>query len=343
MSPTKKTKAAPKKSPRKKTPPKKRTAKKKAPSRKTSRDETSSDSSNVIKSILALTILLLFVISAAFTAIHVFKQKQKPRAIHKTEKLKKNVYHAPVFEVYPDEESDHTKPTPTIVAPPKKKPMVSIIIDDLGYDRKIARKFLKINQNITFSILPHSPHQKRIAKDAKNNGTEILLHLPMEPLKYPAIDSGPGTLFSSMSPDELIKQLEINLDAVPFIIGVNNHMGSKITTNAPQIYQVFSILKKRGLFFIDSRTTNKSVCKPSARLFKIPFAERSVFLDNNQNKEAVKKQLLRLLKIAMRDGIAVGIGHPYKITYEVLETELPDFSKKVNLVPISHIIKINQS
>ena len=146
-----------------------------------------------------------------------------------------------------------------------------------------------------------------------------------------------------MTPDELIQQLETNLDAVPYIVGVNNHMGSKITTHSDQIYQIFSILKKRNLFFIDSRTTNKSVCRPSARLFRIPFAERSVFLDNNQDETAIKKQIDILVKIANRDGYAIGIGHPHKITCRILKAEHQRITREVSIVPASRLVRIIES
>ena len=107
-----------------------------------------------------------------------------------------------------------------------------------------------------------------------------MLHLPMEPSEYPMVNPGPGALLSSMSADELIAQLKKDLQSVSSIKGVNNHMGSKMTQHSAQMYQIFSILKKEGLYFIDSRTTSKTLCKPSARLLQVPFAERDVFLDH---------------------------------------------------------------
>jgi polysaccharide deacetylase 2 family uncharacterized protein YibQ len=141
-----------------------------------------------------------------------------------------------------------------------------------------------------------------------------------------------------MTPDQLIKQLEKNLDAVPFIKGVNNHMGSKMTAESSQIYQIFSVLKNRNLFFIDSRTTAESLCKPSARLFQIPFSQRDVFLDHLVEAQFIRKQLKELVRIAQENGYAVGIGHPHVLTYQVLHEMLPDIQKKVKLVPASEIV-----
>jgi hypothetical protein len=141
-----------------------------------------------------------------------------------------------------------------------------------------------------------------------------------------------------MTPDQLTRQLEKDLDAVPFITGVNNHMGSKMTAESSQMYQIFSILKKRGLYFVDSRTTAETLCKPSARLFQLPFAQRDVFLDHLMEVEFIRKQLKELVRIAQRNGYAVGIGHPHSLTYQVLQEMLPDLQKQIRLVPVSEIV-----
>ena len=245
----------------------------------------------------------------------------------------------PPYEIYPPKEIPIEKPPlKKPLKDPKQLPQVAIIIDDLGYDKKIARKLSQLNGGITFSILPHSPYQESIARLAQKNGLSTMLHLPMEPFEYPNINPGPGTLLTSMTPDQLIRQLEENLASVPHITGVNNHMGSKMTAESSQMYQIFSVLKKRNLFFIDSRTSDKSLCKPSARLFQIPFAQRDVFLDHSQDPDFIRKQIRELIRIAQRNGQAVGIGHPHTITYEILQEMMPELEKKVKLVPASAIV-----
>ncbi len=245
----------------------------------------------------------------------------------------------PTFEIYPEKE---IPPEKKLIKPPpaekRQLPLVAIIIDDLGYDKKIAEKFSRLNAKITFSILPHSPFQNSIVRLSKNQGLEAMLHLPMEPIEYPNVDPGPGTLLTSMTPDQLIRQLKENLKAVPHAKGVNNHMGSKMTAESSQMYQIFSILKKRGLYFVDSRTSAQTLCKPSARLLQIPFAQRDVFLDHRQEARFIRKQVKELIRIARRNGYAVGIGHPHSITYEVLREMLPQLQKEVQLVPASKIV-----
>jgi polysaccharide deacetylase 2 family uncharacterized protein YibQ len=248
---------------------------------------------------------------------------------------------SPTFEIYPaKEKTSPAKKPPKSTTPALHRPLVAIIIDDLGYDKKMATKFSNLDAMLTFSILPHSPFQKSIARLSREKGFDTMLHLPMEPVEYPDVNPGPGTLLTSMTSDQLIRQLENDLDAVPFIRGVNNHMGSKMTAESSQMYQIFSILKKRGLYFVDSRTTVETLCKPSARLLQIPFAQRDVFLDHVATAQFIRKQLDELVRIAQRQGFAVGIGHPHLRTYQVLDEMLPELQKKIRLVPASAIVQL---
>jgi len=231
-------------------------------------------------------------------------------------------------------------PLPSEIPPVKKLPRVAIIIDDMGYDRALAEKFLGLNAALTLAILPHSPHQQVIAHIAHAQGAEVMLHLPMEPTEYPEINPGPGALLTSMSPDELLRVLDENLQAVPHVKGVNNHMGSKMTTHSEQIYQVFSVLKRRGLYFVDSRTTDASICQPSARLLQLPFTQRDVFLDHVQDPAFIRKQVRELVRVARQKGEALGIGHPHATTYNTLRDVLPELRQQVELVPASRLVRV---
>jgi polysaccharide deacetylase 2 family uncharacterized protein YibQ len=233
-------------------------------------------------------------------------------------------------------------PVPPERPPLKKPPRVAIIIDDIGHDRPIAEKFIGLNAALTLSILPHSPHQEAIARIARARGVEIMLHLPMEPQEYPEVNPGPGALFTSMSPDELLAALDENLKAVPHVRGVNNHMGSKLTAHSEQLYQVFTVLKRRGLFFVDSRTTDASVCQPSARLLQLPFAQRDVFLDHVQDAAFIRRQIRELVRLAANKGEALGIAHPHPTTYSVLKEMLPELRQQVELVPASRLVRVSE-
>jgi len=271
-------------------------------------------------------------------------QKKKPDAANRHYKVhpKKEKSDAAThpFEVFPKEDLPPPVPLPKPTPKVGRLPKVAIIIDDLGYDRRLAKKFLALDNQLTFAVLPQAPHTRSIAKSIQKNGGELMLHLPMEPAEYPSIDPGPGALLSSMPADELLSQLKKNLADVPGIKGVNNHMGSKLTTESTRLYQVFSILKQEGLFFIDSRSTAETVGRPSARLFQLPFAERDVFIDHNQEPDAIRGQLKKLIRIAKKNGEAVGIAHPSKTTYQILKEMLPELKKKVQLVPASEVVHI---
>ncbi|MFH1156238.1 MAG: divergent polysaccharide deacetylase family protein [Pseudomonadota bacterium] len=243
-----------------------------------------------------------------------------------------------VFEVFDDgpaREPLHREPAPRV---DDSLPRVAIIIDDIGFDKTMAHDMAALDGGITLSILPGAPFGGSIARSLKANGTEIMLHLPMEPMEYPGVDPGRGAVLMSMTPDEVIDQVRKDLDEIPGVSGVNNHMGSRITTLSSTMYQIFTVLKQRDLFFIDSRTSRDSLCRPSSRLLQVPFAQRDVFLDNIQDPAYIKNQIRELIDIARRHGTAIGIGHPYKATYMTLKDEIETLKGKVKLVPASSLV-----
>lgn len=225
---------------------------------------------------------------------------------------------------------------------PDKRPTVAIIIDDMGYEKEAAEKFFAMKGPFTYAILPGSPFQDEIAEIANQNGGEVMLHLPMEPEGYPRKDPGPGSLLSEMTPDERIRLLKKHLDELPHVKGVNNHMGSKMSKNSAHMNQILSILKKRGLYYIDSLTTSESQSLSSARLFDVPYAGRDVFLDHVPDPHFISGQLESLMKIAEKKGKAIGIAHPYPVTIEVLSEELPELKEKVRLVAASEALSVNE-
>ncbi len=247
----------------------------------------------------------------------------------------------PKFEVFPEDPEVPPKPPEPAVPPdPERLPRVAIIIDDLGYDLRMAERFLDIEAILTYSVLPHSPYARQIANAASLNGSEVMLHLPMEPDEYPEVDPGPGALLADMTPDERISVLRENLDAVPFISGVNNHMGSKMSTNDDHMNQVLSIIKKRGLFYIDSLTTHNSRAHSSARLFQVPFASRDIFLDHDPDPKTIRRRLDQLVGLAELNGQAIGIAHPYEATYQVLAETLPKMNGRVLFIPASEAVRL---
>ncbi len=246
----------------------------------------------------------------------------------------------PTFEIYPRAEIPRERLKPQTPAPPREDlPRVAIIIDDIGYDRAMAEKFLELDLPLTLSLFPHSPFGEKILNAARARGTEIMLHLPMEPNEYPQVDPGEGALLATMSSDELTVRINAQLDALPAAKGVNNHMGSRLTANAGQMQQLFEVLRQRGLFFIDSRTTAQSAARQAAQLTGLPFAERDVFLDHEPKPEFIRQQIKKLIQNAERHGEAIGIAHPHEVTYRVLRELLPLLHKQVRLVPASQLAR----
>ncbi len=256
------------------------------------------------------------------------------------EKEQSDEYESLQFEIYGEDVSPGEAVTVRPHQIRDKTPEIAIIIDDIGHDRQIAERFMDTGVKMTFAILPYSTFHKSLAARIHARGFEVMLHLPMEPVEYPKIKPGKNAITADMSPDALIKTLASSLDAVPHIKGVNNHMGSRITADSTRMYQIFSVLKKKNLYFIDSRTTAKTVCRPSARLFRIPYSERDIFLDHVQTESSIESQLQKLTVIADKKGYAVGIGHPYRETAAVLARMLPGLQKRFKFVHASEIAVI---
>lgn len=320
--------------------PKKRNAKRKIRKKK-QKTKPTDVKQYLIRVCIGLSVLILLVVASG-VLMHQFMLRYKAQRSMAPEE-KKTSQKIPTYEIFPKEKSIPPKSISRPIRKPRSipgqpLPQVAIIIDDIGYDRIMAEKFLNLGSSFTFSMLPHGPFTPKMAELAKAGGYEVMLHLPMEPNEYPTIDPGPGALLTSMTPDELIEQLKHHLDFIPGIKGVNNHMGSKLTASSTQMYQIFTILKKRGLYFIDSKTSPESLCKSSARLFKVEYEERDVFIDHLQDPDFIKGQLESLIRIAEKHGTSVGIAHPHEITYQVLNEMLPDIKKRVNIVPASKLV-----
>ena len=216
---------------------------------------------------------------------------------------------------------------------------VSLIIDDLGNSLAEGRRVLRLPGPVAAAILPHTAHSRELAAAFQHANREVLLHLPMQPLEQETVTPGPGTLERGMSPHELAHMLEYDLSTVPNAIGVNNHMGSLLTQQREPMGHVMQSLRKRGLLFVDSLTTPASVAAHVAREHHVPTLVRDVFIDNEREPGAIEQQLRTLLRMARARGFALGIGHPYPGTLEVLERWLPTLAQtNVELVPLSTLL-----
>jgi len=200
---------------------------------------------------------------------------------------------------------------------------IVLILDDVGFDHQPLESAMGIDPNLNFSILPNARRASDFAHTLHGRGFEVMCHLPMEPIGYPRQSPGPNAVMTSMSDEEIARTTRQNVGGVPYAVGMNNHMGSRATTDARVMTGVLAALPK-GMFFIDSRTTSGSVGERLARQMKIPTASRNVFLDDVQEESAIRKQLAELATTAESRGLAVGIGHIYPVTVRVLVAAVPE-------------------
>ena len=215
---------------------------------------------------------------------------------------------------------------------------VAIIIDDVGSNLSAIKELLKINADLTFAILPFQAHTREAAEMFHKAKRETLLHLPMEPVSYPREKPGEGALFTDMNEEELELQLKKNIDDVPYISGVNNHMGSKFMTDEKKLILIFNELKKRKLFFIDSRTSMDTKAYAAAKKTGLRIAQRKIFIDNNRD---FNKIYTNIINIAKDKDVSpqIMIGHPYPETIRALKEATKVLREKgISVVPVSKII-----
>jgi polysaccharide deacetylase 2 family uncharacterized protein YibQ len=219
-------------------------------------------------------------------------------------------------------------------------PQIAIVIDDLGWDWGAAQVLLAMEAPLSFAILPNTPYKDFIAREAQRRGRDILLHLPMEPYSYPHVNPGRPVLLSTMDAHELTTQMESALATVPSAVGVNNHMGSRLTEDRAAMQMVMQLMKQHNLFFLDSRTSPKSLAYQVARELGVRTAQRHVFLDNETDPRKIATQLHRLAALAREYGNAIGIGHPYPETVQSLRYTLQEIQQTgIEVVPVSRLVQ----
>jgi len=218
-------------------------------------------------------------------------------------------------------------------------PMVALVIDDLGIDRRRSEKVLALPTPLTLAFLPYARKLEDITTRARSVGHELMVHVSMEPSSE-AADPGPNVLKTGMVPEELKERIDWALSQFKGYVGINNHMGSRFTADIDGMTVVMAELKQRGLLFLDSRTAGGTVGGRLASEAGVPFAERNVFLDNINEEAAVEEQLGQLERTARKNGWAIGIGHPKDATIAVLSRWIPKMEERgVVLAPLTAIIK----
>lgn len=197
------------------------------------------------------------------------------------------------------------------------RPKIVIIIDDMGVDRRASELAMTLPGPVTYSFLPYARNVADLVEQARLGGGEIMLHLPMEPRGD--ADPGPHALKSGMTGGGFIKELDWNLSRFDGYVGVNNHMGSKLTADIAAMKTLLSYLEHEKLFFLDSLTTDETVVRSAAQDIGVSVYARDVFLDDAVgDKDSIRRQLALAEHIARETGYVVAIGHPRKETIEVL-------------------------
>ncbi len=238
--------------------------------------------------------------------------------------------------IYPKKEVAAVIP-PKPVIPTLPGVRMAIIVDDMGTDMKPAEQLSSIDGDLTFSVMPLRPHSQEVAQYLHTKGHEVMLHLPMQGAA--GHDPGEGAIFKGMAPDQIRTILLGDIRAVPYISGVNNHMGSEVTQDREIMMLVETELKNKKLFYIDSLTSGKSVGFKVAQEIGLPWNERDVFLDDELNEAYILGQLKELKRKAVKHSSAIGICHPHPETIAVLQREVPKLKDEgITLERVSKLI-----
>ncbi|MDE0723484.1 MAG: divergent polysaccharide deacetylase family protein [Alphaproteobacteria bacterium] len=227
---------------------------------------------------------------------------------------------------------------------PENGPKIAIIIDDMGVNTSETERVMNtLPKEVTFAFLPYGSGSLKQAHTSYKNGHEIMVHIPMEALENAegqAPNPGENALYTSLDKDELYNRTLVNIK--PFLslaVGANNHMGSKMTSNAKALRPALRAISDNKLFFLDSLTTAKSRVKEAAKDLPLPILTRDVFLDHYQDSASINKALARTLEKAQKNGSAIAIGHPYPETTEAIANWIQTLPVDVRLVPITALLK----
>lgn len=218
-------------------------------------------------------------------------------------------------------------------------PVVCLIMDDVGRDRDLLTSLADIGFPMTLSVLPDCEYSKESADWAHNHGYEVMVHLPMQPEPYRDEDPGRHALLVSMKRREIYEETQRALDEIPYAVGVNNHMGSLFTTRRAKLDVVLDVLEHDNLYFIDSRTTPRSIGYELAHEKGIPSSERTLFLDDSNDHEPIRERFQELIGLARQEGQAVGICHFRPETIAVLRTIDPDMYRDIRFTFPSRIVR----
>lgn len=218
---------------------------------------------------------------------------------------------------------------------------IAVVIDDVGYNLDNLDYFLKFPGPVTYAVLPNLPYSKAAAEKISAAGKEVIVHMPMEAINS-KLDHGPGAIFTNMTDQEILKLLSSALDSVPNAVGMNNHMGSRATSDLRVMNIVINFTKSNSLFFLDSLTNPESVSNMVSDINEIPILKRNIFLDVKKDKESIRNQYSKGLEISENTDPVILIGHIQNINViDILADIYPDLKESgIELKFLSDFIKI---
>jgi polysaccharide deacetylase 2 family uncharacterized protein YibQ len=219
---------------------------------------------------------------------------------------------------------------------------VAVVIDDFGNDMAGTEEMLTIPIPLTIAVMPFLPTTKRDARLAHEKGHEVLVHLPMEPIRGKKKWLGPGAITTDLSSEEIRKRVKDAIQDVPYAIGINNHMGSKATADERVARIVVEVCKEKGMMILDSKTTDKSLLVKLAKQMAVPYAENELFLDDVDTLTHISKQMNKIHRLLLKQNQCIAIGHvglAGKKTAQVIQASVSSIQKEARFVPVSKLMK----
>ena len=218
--------------------------------------------------------------------------------------------------------------------------LASIIIDDIGNSYEHGQTIINFPAPITLAILPQTRFARKLATQAHNSNKEVMLHLPLQSIEHHK--PTPGTLKLHMTQQQFTQQLKDNIASVPHISGINNHMGSLLTQHPGHMdWLMAEVAKHDDVYFVDSRTSNKSVVTEMATSHQVPNLVRDVFLDPDFKPETIRRQFDRFIELVKKNGHAIAIAHPHPVTLSFLKQNLDKFAENgIEIVPVSKLLEL---
>lgn len=216
---------------------------------------------------------------------------------------------------------------------------LAVIVDDCGYDMSSVRTLLNTGLPLNFAVLPYKPYSSDVMEMIKSDGRVAMLHLPMEPMDRSAMSEGSSTICTDMSKDKILELTRKAINSLPGVSGVNNHQGSKATADSATMTTVLQELRNQDLFFVDSRTSSKSVARDKAVAMGVPTARNDIFLDNSSDVQAIRKQIYKAMDIAEKNGSAIAICHARPNTAKAWSMYAEEIKNTgIELVPITDLL-----